>query len=228
MFTRRNRHRFLASPRKGRNMSTIQIKCPSCGAPIDLERGQHIIRCPYCNCDVALDKQARKAVEAEAILGFPYAAVTEDELQSTALLWISKAENMPLDFSKEACFSRCVLYYAPVYIQDIHYSASYQAQIGINQTHAYTEFNKGKRYRRHETITNWRLAKGDVEGDAHIFAFGSEVSRIPGIEQVTAGRIGYIGHETIEPQALYPMDIGRATIGLSTHIRTEIIRYGIF
>ena len=59
------------------------IKCPNCGANLDLEENKNIVTCQYCNADLKIEKDMNDIIEARLVTGtkiakgvFSYVAIT--------------------------------------------------------------------------------------------------------------------------------------------------------
>ena len=104
-----------------------QLKCPSCGATLNLAfPNQLIIECPYCHQQVVNDTYSGKEKENEPrVLEF---GMTENEVLNQIVSLLIENKNVPTDIFDKMKIASIEKYYVPMYIFEGTFRAPWTAE----------------------------------------------------------------------------------------------------
>jgi DNA-directed RNA polymerase subunit RPC12/RpoP len=146
------------------------IRCPHCGAEVELKPGLLTLKCDYCDNEISLVKP-----QEETPLNIDFlvpVGVDKNKLTALAHSVMIAPETVPDDILEKSQVEELNFYYVPCYMGSGKFDCHWSASFGFDRQEPYTDyetrFDKGKSYRepvtRYRTVTDWRPASGTGSG----------------------------------------------------------------
>ncbi|TMV87939.1 primosomal protein N' (replication factor Y) - superfamily II helicase [Thioclava sp. BHET1] len=139
------------------------VSCPSCGASIEMQNGQHATECPFCASPVVTDTGTRRLIKPQGVLPFK---LTEQEARAALSKWLGSLWFAPNGLSQYARRGRAMNgIYAPFWTFDAVTRTRYTGQRGDAYYETRTiQTDKGPRTEQVRRII-WTPVSGQVARD---------------------------------------------------------------
>jgi len=141
-------------------VTTLQIRCETCGADVVLDEHLRTADCPYCGSGAVVERPPSRDRPAPTFaLGF---VVDQARAQAKAMAWVRSRGPFAPGALRKAVAERTRGVYVPAWLYGARASADWSASIGEDYTETYrTTDAHGKRVTRTRTRTEWRSLAGD-------------------------------------------------------------------
>ncbi len=143
---------------------TRVIRCPSCGAQVEMGEDTHAAECPFCATPVVTDTGTHRHIKPHAVLPFKMA---EREARAALTRWLGRLWFAPggvQDFARKGRRMRGV--YVPFWTYDADTKSRYTGQRGDAYTvqESYTATENGKQVTRTRSVRKirWSPVSGRV------------------------------------------------------------------
>ncbi|KEP70181.1 hypothetical protein DL1_18820 [Thioclava dalianensis] len=139
------------------------VSCPSCGASIEMQNGQHATECPFCASPVVTDTGTRRLIKPQGVLPFQ---LTEQDARAALSKWLGSLWFAPNGLSQYARRGRAMNgIYAPFWTFDAVTRTRYTGQRGDAYYETRTiQTDKGPRTEQVRRII-WTPVSGQVARD---------------------------------------------------------------
>lgn len=140
--------------------------CKNCGAKIEYESSSQSLKCPYCNTVNTIPKaEDQLPTIVEKIIPM---TVRLDDLEKRVHAFMASGNYTPDDMLEASTITKREFFYAPAYIFNIEYKATWTASFGYDRKEAYTDYRNVTRngrqvreaYTAYKTVTDWQPHNG--------------------------------------------------------------------
>ena len=168
--------------------STVK-SCSNCGAELRFEPGTLNLKCAHCGAENTI------AVEAQELTTVPDYIVPlvadEKTLRRTVQSFLTTGHLVPDDILDAAEFTKMELFYAPAYVFNGSYTATWTASFGYDRQEHYTDYENRTEngitrrvaVAKTKTVTDWRPVNGTDMGNFNFpcYAGASQPPSVAGL-----------------------------------------------
>ena len=141
-----------------------QLKCPSCGAILELDSpNQVIVECPYCHQQVVNKNDTNKNQEIVSRI-YP-SKISLEELKERFVELLTEDESVPFDIFDKMSITNVQGYYLPIYFFEGTYRSTWSSRIGHEEQKQRIAYNgKLENY----TDVTFSYASGETTGNFNV------------------------------------------------------------